>query len=255
MLILSGGEKGGAGKTTNAKLTLDFLRMRGVRVAAYDMDISNPILYRTYATKDENGKRIHDQDPFRGVRTIDYSDDQAFQDFLSGLQPENNYLIDLPGGEAVTLDKIDEKYFFLDTLAVMQIPLMILFALDGTVMDSASILLKHIKRYGDTTKIAVFLSRHFSPGGKFPHYADSVCPQLLKEKGGIEIEIPEFPSILVAKLDRASLSFGYATSTACPLFTVPERIRMFGFLNRAYQGLESILQFFPEAKSLKASNE
>ena len=116
-------------------------------------------------------------------------------------------------------------------------------------MDSASILMKHIKKYGDTAKIAVFLSQHFAPGGKFPHYSDSVCPSLLREKGGIEIEGPEFPAILMAKLDRASLPFSVATSTACPLFTTPERIRMAGFLNRAYSSLESILQFFPEVKT------
>ena len=65
--ILIASEKGGVGKSVVCRTLVDYLRQRGVRVAAYDADGAVGATLRVLGARDANGRLVETQDPTVGV--------------------------------------------------------------------------------------------------------------------------------------------------------------------------------------------
>jgi hypothetical protein len=97
-LILVGGQKGGVGKSTFARILLDSLRRRGRSVAAFDGDGAVGHLLQYYGEK-HNGKLASKQNSLIGVESYDLRHQRDRERLLESLHVNASVLLhDLPAG-------------------------------------------------------------------------------------------------------------------------------------------------------------
>jgi Mrp family chromosome partitioning ATPase len=97
-LILVGGQKGGVGKSTFARILLDSLRRRGLSVGAFDGDGAVGHLLQYYGEK-QNDKLVPNQNPLIGVDSYDLRHQRDRERLLESLHVNASVLLhDLPAG-------------------------------------------------------------------------------------------------------------------------------------------------------------
>ena len=211
--ILFGGEKGGSGKSTAARLVLDRLRNReGRTVAAYDGDGSVGQLVQYHGERNTNGKLVAEQDPIRGVVPFDIRDekqkDRILEDLMGRADSVDAVVLDLPGG---ALDELGEMSrhgaaeIYRDLRGADFAPTTVL-ALTPMLASA-----KAAKRLADvldgvTDWVVVKNLDNADETQDFERfYGQGKARKQIHQNNGIEIVLPALAKRVYAELDAASL--------------------------------------------------
>jgi hypothetical protein len=106
-VVLVFAQRGGAGKSTVSRGTVDVLRHRGYQVEAWDGDATMGQLASLYGERDAEGQFVEGQSPLTGVGLFDVRNDRD-RDALVAVGREGSWgaVIDLPAGSHADLDQV-----------------------------------------------------------------------------------------------------------------------------------------------------
>lgn len=240
MIIFSTGEKGGVGKSTHSTMLLDILRGAGIKVAAFDSDRVNSTLTKLYCQRDEEGKRLPEQDIWRGVNQINMDNPRAitrWSDSLKAINAEGHVLLDLPAGVEGALEFIRPKFRFDKFFEAEKLPWMLLFSFCGGDDDSEGQFDGIIEEYGKTAKIAVVTSDRFGAD----IFYESDYPDLIKSIGGVICHVPKWPDYLMSKIKKSCLPYSTMIKPGHGL-TMAETIQAEGYWLDTVEGFQPLIK-------------
>jgi hypothetical protein len=255
-VALVANEKGGVGKSVFTRTLVDFLRMNGKRVAAYDADGSVGATVRVLGTRDENNSIERDQDPVQGVGYYNGRAENERNILLDSIESgEQLYVHDLAGGLLADLTRIVDSGEgldgLLDAFEAHGYRLTIFHVISPDVGAAQSVA-RWLGLIGDRADhVAVINLKHGKPPTDFPFWygftdakgdtKGGKTRKALLESGGVEIEFPALPSGTFAKLDAENIRFTRADKAG--ILTITERAHIAKFLRDFGEGLAPALPF------------
>ncbi|MCB0121087.1 MAG: hypothetical protein KDK04_03080 [Candidatus Competibacteraceae bacterium] len=244
-------QKGGAGKTTFARALLELLRWEGYRVAAYDTDgAAVGQLLQHEGSRDEHGRLLHQQDPFKGCGYFNIREDDDRDLLLNALSLDPPILLfDLPGGVLGELGKVVDEGDYPRGLfaeyrdAGYDITIVIVMTL---VMASVRTIQDSLDAFGDSVDYVAVKNQIYAGEEGFIFFdgceqEDLVLPpsqskQALLDHNGVIITMPPLNPRSYALLDRHSL--GYLEALQGDRLPKADRARIRQWLKRFDEQIE-----------------
>jgi hypothetical protein len=186
-------QKGGIGKSFVATLAFDYLRERGVRVKAFDLDHANSTFQR-YVPKAEFIDTDIDTDKL-GVL------DQLVQALTDG-----DAEMALADNRASGGDKL-EYYFEENRLVELQTEMGVAMVFVIVVVDdkdAISQIAELVERYGD--RVRWLVARNFKDGPKLSLFEQGNTRKKLLAHGAVEIDVPCLAEVTRNRLQLANLT-------------------------------------------------
>jgi hypothetical protein len=209
------GDKGGVGKSTMARATLDYHLRNDHVVTAVDADTQNPQLHRYY----KNATDVHRIDVF--------SRDGYDQILDLFAESEGDLLVDLPAGSGRTLKSLMQDFGLGDALNDLNARMTLAFGINR-VKDSV-IALKDtlLLTEGLPVDYVVIKNLYFGGADRFERYDNSKTRQAIYDNGGVELHMPELFDSVYDFLDDHSLPFKDAAQHKDLSFAQKQRVRKF----------------------------
>lgn len=240
VLIVS--QKGGVGKSVEARSLIDQLRDENLIVAAYDADGSVGGLVRVLGTRTEDGRISPKQDPVNGVGYYNIRAEGERNMLLDAIAAGDELIVhDLAGGSLADLTRIVDGGEGLDGLLAAfdehryRLTIVHVLSPDIGAVQSVASWLELVNDKVD--HIAVRNCRWGRLEADFPFwygFTDGKGVQKggkTREKllglGGIEIDLPALPAGTFAKIDAENMSFSAAAADAA--LTITERAHLAKF--------------------------
>ena len=215
-IIAFHGDKGGVGKSTMARATLDYHLRNDHQIIAVDADTQNPQLHRGY--KDT-----------MTVHRIDVFGRDGYDQILN-LFAENDgsdLLIDLPAGAGRTLNRLVNDFGLGDALADLNARMTLAFGINRG--KDSLIALK--ETFDLTNKLpidyVVIKNLYFGSPERFERFNQSKTRNAISENGGIELELPELFDSVYDVLDEKNLPFKDAVQSSTLSFAQKRRLQQF----------------------------
>lgn len=255
-VALVANEKGGVGKSVFTRTLVDYLRLNGKRVAAYDADGSVGATVRVLGSRDDNGSIEREQDPVLGVGYYNGRAENERNILLDSIESgESLYVHDLAGGLLADLTRIVDSgeglEGLLDAFEAHGYRLTIFHVISPDVGAAQSVA-RWLGLIGDRADhVAVINLKHGKPPTDFPFWygftdakgeaKGGKTRRALLEAGGVEIEFPALPSGTFAKLDAENIRFSRADKAG--ILTITERAHIAKFLRDFAECLTPALPF------------
>jgi hypothetical protein len=243
-VLLIASEKGGVGKSVVCRTLVDFLRQRGVRVAAYDADGAVGATLRILGARDANGRLVETQDPTAGVGYYSGRDDSERPTLLDCIESgEGLYIHDLAGGLLTDLTRIvdggEGLAGLLDAFSEHGYRVVVIHVIAPDVGAALSVS-KWLELAGERVDhVAVVNLVHGKPPSDFPWwfgFTDAKgdkrggnTRKALLDGGGKEVLFPALQAGAFAKLDSANIALSKAAEAG--LLTITERAHVAKFLS------------------------
>ncbi|MGC4087384.1 MAG: hypothetical protein QM756_05750 [Polyangiaceae bacterium] len=220
-----GGEKGGVGKSVMARVLSQWLLDRSQPYAGADADTTNGSLLRSYS---QNTQAV-DLESFPSA-------DEIMNRALGG---DRRVVVDLPAQSMRHLQRWFDSADIVRFAREMGIGLTLFHVSDGG-FDSVASLERTLQSLGDRFNYVVV--RNFGRSKDFSQLEQSEAKRHLEGLGGRQIDLPELEPSTMYKIDRFGSSFWSAVNNEeAPWALTPmERQRVRAWLERCYQGLESL---------------
>lgn len=196
-VIISDGDKGGAGKSFVARILAYLLTQGEHSWAGFDLDPRNAHLQRFHKGMD--------------VIRIDWTDPTAWDrlyDAIMEVDPSRVVLIDLPAQVGTVASR--EYARLLATSDHVRRPVLRFWSLTRD-FDSVNLLAQTLDMLDRRNTFAVLNLRHAAPED-FDLWLGSNTRRALIESGGSELRLPRLPSGVAAAIDAADLAFSDAIS-------------------------------------------
>ncbi len=242
--ILIASEKGGVGKSVVCRTLVDYLRQRGVRVAAYDADGAVGATLRVLGARDANGRLVETQNPTVGVGYYAGRNDAERPVLLDCIESkEGIYVHDLAGGLLADLTRIvdggEGLAGLLNAFAEHGYQVTVLHVISPDVGAALSVSKWLELADGRVDHVAVINLRHGKPPADFPWwygFTDAKgekrggnTRKALLDGGGKEVFFPALQAGAFAKLDSENVAFSKAADAG--LLTITERAHVAKFLS------------------------
>ena len=189
---LIGGEKGGVGKSTVARLLVQEFIDRDVPVVALDGDQSHGDLLRFYA---DFAQSVDLQDSASADRVL-----------LAALNVNQQVVVDLPAQSARNLKRWIEENAVLDLAQELNIPVVIWHVMDDS-RNSADLLTRTLNDYPPGDAASVIVVKNRGCGTDFSAFDQSPSRQVAEARGAAIIELPALDQHVMNKIDWLDLSF------------------------------------------------
>jgi hypothetical protein len=194
---LVGGEKGGVGKSTVARLLAQAFIDRQQAFVALDGDRSHGDLLRFYA---------------------DYTvplnlDENASADaiLLSAIETDQAVLVDLPAQSANALHNWIQESGVLDLAKELDIPLTYWHVTDGS-RNSVELLQRAIDDFSGSDAVAFVIVRNAGRGGNFAAFEQSTAKARAEAIGARTIDLGRLDDKVMSNIDWQNLSFWAAAN-------------------------------------------
>ena len=209
------GDKGGVGKSTMARATLDYHLRNDHEMIAVDADTQNPQLHRDY----KDTTTVHRIDVF----TRDGYD--HILDLVA--KNDSDLLVDLPAGAGRTLDRLVNEFGVGDALGDLNARMTLAFGINRG--KDSLIALKDTLGLTDRLPIdyVVIKNLYFGSPERFERFDKSKTRQAIRDNGGIELELPELFDSVYDVLDEKNLPFKDAVENSALSFAQKQRLRQF----------------------------
>lgn len=210
-LILVHGDKGGVGKTTLARATLDYLYRKTRVPVVYDADNRNGQIYRFY------------KDVFP-VKQIDINLRGSFDEVLDKVAENKksgtalNVFVDLPAQAGNSVDVALSELRLVDALDSIRARATLLFVI-GRTTDSIQALQLAFDLFGAIADFVVVKNEFFGESERFVLYEGSPTHQTLVKNGAKEILVPPLWGDTYDVVDRLNLPFFKVAESNLPLST------------------------------------
>lgn len=198
-LILVHGDKGGVGKTTFARATLDYLHRKNRTPIVYDADNRNGQIYRFY--KD-----------VLPIRQIDINVRGAFDEVLDKvaenkkLGTATNIFVDLPAQAGNSVDIALSELRLVEALDSIRARATLLFVI-GRTTDSINALQVAFDLFSSIADFVVVKNEFFGEADRFVLYEASSTCQTLNKAGAKEFLIPPLWGDTYDAVDKLNLPF------------------------------------------------
>lgn len=210
-LILVHGDKGGVGKSTLARATLDYLYRRDRVPIVYDADNRNGQIHRFY----------HDLFP---VTQLDINLRGSFDEVLDKVAENKsvanklNVFVDLPAQAGNSVDVALSELRLVDALDSIRARATLFFVI-GRTTDSINALQIAFDLFESIADFVVVKNEFFGDANRFTFYERSLTRQNLEKSGAKELLIPALWGDTYDVVDRLNLPFCKVTDSALPLST------------------------------------
>jgi hypothetical protein len=230
---LVGGEKGGVGKSTVARLLAQAFIDREQSFVALDGDRSHGDLLRFYA---------------------DYTvplnlEDNASADgiLLSAIETDQAVLVDLPAQSASALQHWIQDSGVLELAEELNIPLIVWHVTDGS-RNSVDLLARAIDDFSANDGVSFVVVRNFGRGGDFEAFDRSPAKNRAEALGARTIDLARLDDKVMSHIDWQGLSFWAAVNRdQGECLSLLDRQRVRAWYGRWQQQLESVLGAVPQA--------
>lgn len=212
-LVLFHGDKGGVGKSTAARGYLDYIIRQNIDITAIDADTQNAQLYRYY-------RSIHDVER---IAIFEKDGLDHVIDILAG--PARTVMVDLPAGAGRTLPRQMQELGLAEALAELDARLTLVFTL--TRIKDSVVALKHVIEgfEGLPVDYVIVKNGHFGEAEKFVRYDNSKTAEIIENRGGTVLFLPDLMDDVYDILDEANLPFCEATEDTRLSFTQKRRVK------------------------------
>ncbi len=223
---LVGGEKGGVGKSTVARLLAQELADRGEPFVAFDGDQSHGDLLRFYAGF---------------TQPVDLLDSASVDRvLLSAIDANQKVLVDLPAQSAGALKHWIDENGVLELAQELNIPVVIWHVMDDS-RNSADLLERSVNDYAQNDGVSFVVVKNRGCGLDFFLFDHSPVRKAAEAQGAYIIELPGLDKHVMNKIDWLSLSFWAAANlTEGQCLDILERQRVKVWRKHWQQQLEPI---------------
>jgi hypothetical protein len=196
---LVGGEKGGVGKSTVARLLAQEFTDRGLPFVALDGDRSHGDLLRFYGNV---------------AQPVDLQDSaSADRVLLSAIDANQNVLVDLPAQSASAVKRWIDENDVLELARELDIPIVIWHVMDDS-RNSADLLERFTGDYAKNDGVSFVVVKNRGCGVDFSLFDQSPVRKAAEARGAHIIELPGLDKHVMNKIDWLSLSFWAAANLA-----------------------------------------
>jgi len=198
-LILVHGDKGGVGKSTLARATLDYLYRKGRIPVVYDADNRNGQIYRFY------------KDVFP-VSQLDIDKRGSFDEVLDKVAENKrgagkiNVFVDLPAQAGNSVDTALSELRLVEALDSIRARATMMFVI-GRTTDSVNALQIAFDLFGEIADFVVVKNEFFGEADRFTLYEASLTHQNLLKSGAKELLIPPLWGDTYDLVDQLNLPF------------------------------------------------
>ncbi|CAK0765966.1 putative Chromosome partitioning protein ParA [Gammaproteobacteria bacterium] len=198
-LILVHGDKGGVGKSTLARATLDYLYRRRRVPIVYDADNCNGQIYRFY------------KDIFP-VKQLNIDLRGSFDEVLDKIaankkaSSQTNVFVDLPAQAGNSIDAALSELRLVEALDSIHARATLLFVI-GRTKDSVNAIQIAFDLFGEIADLVVVKNEFFGEADRFIIYDASPTHQNIVKSGAKELLIPALWGDTYSIVDRLSLPF------------------------------------------------
>jgi hypothetical protein len=223
-LVLSTSDKGGAGKSTWARAYAEMLIKHQIPTMAYDCDKRNAQLYRFY-----NKAFSSAYESGAGVIRLDLSVRGGSDVLINNLESANTQivLVDFPAGGGELLEKLDKEIRLFDTLKETGYKMTAVSVLTR-VKDAVNSLRTLLDYCGDRADYVAVKNLFYGEPHKFKRFDSSKTSNILLERGGIIINMPDLQDDTVDLLDDKDLTYSAAQERDSQIpFADKRRIKVF----------------------------
>ncbi len=203
-LMVFATQKGGAGKTTLAKATLDLCRKAGRTVSAWDLDASTSSFSMVYP----------ERNPVRGVALDDVRDAKSDSPWLDALFTDaDDVLLDVPGGAMDDLIRVLRRPEALVRRATEAGRELVLVTPIGVEPEAVLPAQDAVERFGGSVRHMIPKNGYFGDPDEFVVFDGMQDPDtnerlygttgdVVREAGGSAVYVPklELPTMLIVKL-------------------------------------------------------
>lgn len=217
-------DKGGNGKSTLARLLAEIFIQRNIPTLAFDCDKRNAQLYRYY-----NQAFSSAFNSGAGVIRIDLTTQGGADKLINSFDSEATQviLIDFPAGGGELFEKFEKEIQLFDLLDEVGYQLTMVSVL-SRIKDSIMSLRTLADYCGDRATHVVVRNNFFGTPDKFRRFNNSKTSELVLQKGGIVIDMPDLFDDTYDLLDDKDLSFAAAIEAEGELpMADRRRVRLF----------------------------
>lgn len=233
---LVGGEKGGVGKSTVARLLAQQFIDSNRPFVALDGDQSHGDLLRFYA------------DYAKPLNLRDNASADAI--LLSAIDTDQTVLVDLPAQSAAALQSWIQESGVLDLAEELDIPVTVWHVTDGS-RNSADLLQRVIDDFSAHRRVSFVVVRNFGRGGKFDAFDRSDAKAQAEARGARVIDLAKLNDNVMADIDWKGLSFWAAAHRdEGDCLSVLDRQRAKAWYGHWQQQLDLVSDLMPEPVSV-----
>lgn len=226
-----GGEKGGVGKSTVARLLAQEFVDRKHPFVGLDGDQSHGDLLRFYA------------DYARPLNLGDNASADAI--LLSAMDAEQAVLVDLPAQSAGMLQSWMQDSGVLELADELQIPVTVWHVTDGS-RNSVDLLARAMDEFSDRDGVSLVVVRNFGRGGNFAAFDRTETRTRAEAAGARFIDLPRLDDGVMADIDWKGLSFWAAANrTDGDCLSVLDRQRARAWFGRWQEQLQQVSDLLP----------
>ncbi len=219
-LLVITGDKGGTGKSTFARVLVDILLQRSVKLVAFDSDKRNAQLYRFYNQAVESG-----------VHRVDIATPGGADALVNQLEADQQVLlIDLPAGAGESFERFEQEMDLIQTAKELGYRITVVSVINR-VKDCVNSLRTLLEYCSDRVDYVVVKNLFFGEPEKFQRFDESKTKLLLLSYHGLVINLPDLPDSTADLIDQKNLTFSAALQPQH--FVLAERSRAKRFLNAA----------------------
>ena len=232
---LVGGEKGGVGKSTVARLMAQAFIDRGHAFTGLDGDQSHGDLLRFYA------------DYAMPLNLRDNASADAI--LLSAIETDQAVLVDLPAQSATALQNWIQESGVLELAEELEIPVTVWHVTDGS-RNSVELLQRVIDDFSANDGVSFVVVRNFGRGGNFEAFDQSETRAQAEARGARIIDLAKLDDKVMSNIDWKGLSFWAAANReAGDCLSLLDRQRAKAWHGRWQQQLDLVLDTAPHAQS------
>lgn len=192
-----GGEKGGVGKSTVARLLAQEFIDRDLPFTALDGDQSHGDMLRFYA---DFSKPLNLQDSASADSIL-----------LSAIEAEQHVLVDLPAQSVHTLESWVRDNGVLELTQEMNIPLVIWHVVDGS-RNSVDLLQRALNDFAENREVTFVIVKNHGRGSNFDLFNQSATKIEAESRGAHIVDLAELDKHVMSKIDWLGLSFWAAAN-------------------------------------------
>ncbi len=232
---LVGGEKGGVGKSTVARLLAQEFIDRNQSFVALDGDQSHGDLLRFYADY---------------TKALDLRDNaSADAILLSAIDTDQTVLVDLPAQSASALQDWVQDSGVLDLAEELDIPVTVWHVTDGS-RNSVDLLQRVINDFSAHRGVSFVIVRNFGRGGNFDAFDRSAAKSQAEAHGARVIDLAKLDDNVMSSIDWKGLSFWAAANRIeGDCLSVLDRKRAKAWYGRWQQQLDQVSDLISEPAS------
>lgn len=232
---LVGGEKGGVGKSTVARLLAQEFINRDQSFVALDGDQSHGDMLRFYA------------DYSAPLNLRDNASADAI--LLSAIDTDRAVLVDLPAQSAGALQSWVQESGVLDLAAELAIPVTVWHVTDGS-RNSVDLLQRMLDGFAAHQAVSFVVVRNFGRAGNFDAFDRSDAKAQAQARGARIIDLARLDDNVMGNIDWKGMSFWAAANRVDgDCLSLLDRQRAKAWYGRWQAQLEQVTDLFDDAQS------